>query len=108
MEDGSYIAEGYPFDLEIMKNYFSAPGLKVINIHPMHFMLNTPYFKYTRDIKDRLSRREWNELDGEKLAKLRYEGKGISSFLLAICDFARGMGAEIKNISQLYDEIVSL
>lgn len=107
MEDGAYLLNGCPLDFGAAKKYFEGPGLKVINLHPMHLMLNTPHFKYTRDIKDRLSRREWLNLDDAAIAKLGNAGRGIADFAKALCEYAAG-NCETKSLGELYDEILSV
>ena len=69
-EDGAFLYYSKGFDFSLMEKQLISPGLKVINIHPMHFMLNTPYFSYTREIKDRLKRQEWNNLNEEQIDRL--------------------------------------
>lgn len=73
-EDGAYLLNNEKVDFKNFEEDFLSSGLKVINIHPMHLMLNTPYFKYTREIKDKLSRYEWNNLTKESLEKISYKG----------------------------------
>lgn len=105
MEDGAYLLNGMPLDFAEAKALFDGPGLKVINAHPMHLMINTPHFRYTREIKDRLSREEWNSLDASSIAKLLYGGRGIADLLRDICEYAASSGAEIKTLKELYGEI---
>ncbi len=42
-EDGAYIMHSDKIDFNMVKQKFMQNGLKVVNIHPMHFALNTPY-----------------------------------------------------------------
>lgn len=109
-EDGSYLY----YYKGIMENYntfmgrFNKPGLKVINIHPMHLMLNTPYFSYTREIKDELSREQWNNLDEEEILKLRYNGEGITTFIFKIMDIIEAYNIRTAYLEDVYDWITSL
>ena len=91
-----------------MADLFDTPGLKVINLHPMHLLLNTPYFKYTREIKDRLSRSEWNHLDDGQIAKLAFEGRGITSFIEEMVDFFQKKGFAFRYLEDVYDWILTL
>lgn len=104
-EDGAYLYNYDGFDYEFFRERFMQPGLKVINMHPMHLMLNTPYFKYTREIKDRLSREEWNHLDEQLIQKLRYDGYGITNFIETMLDDIVSEGVETAYLEDVYDWI---
>lgn len=102
-EDGSYIIQSEKIDFDSVKGRFLQNGLKVIDIHPMHFALNTPYFQYTRQIKDRLSRQEWNAMDENTLSRLAYRGCGISDFILDLVEFAKTEKTELITLGQAYE-----
>ena len=110
-EDGAYL---FYYGGEVMHGYdafwrrFKKPGLKVINMHPMHLMLNTPYFSYTREIKDRLSREEWNHLDQDQIAKLRYGGEGITTFIEKMLDDIKNAQVKTEYLEDVYDWITQL
>lgn len=110
-EDGAYL---YNYHEQVMSGYdafwrrFNRPGLKVINMHPMHLMLNTPYFSYTREIKDSLTREEWNHLDEEIIGKLRYAGDGITTFIEKMLDDIVCTGTKAAYLEDVYDWICGL
>ncbi len=101
-EDGAHIEHNRELHYSRFKNNFHKEGLKVINIHPMHYALNTPYFSYTRGIKDRLSREEWNGMDQEKLDKLKYDGVGIRDFINDMIEDALCCGAQVVSLLDVY------
>ncbi len=103
-EDGAFIQHGYTMDYKEIENKFRLSGIKVINIHPMHFVLNTPYFKYTREIKDRLSRDEWNKMTEETLNSLSFKGKGIREIIISIVEDAKNRNAKIVTLKELYNQ----
>lgn len=107
-EDGGYLFQKGSMNYESIKKQMYFPGLKVINFHPMHFMLNTPYFSYTREIKDRLSRSEWNNLNEESIAKLRYEGMGITEFIKDMVDDLKQKNVKMCFMDDMYNWICSL
>ena len=107
-EDGAYLYNYKKFDYEGFWKRFDRPGLKVINMHPMHLMLNTPYFSYTREIKDRLSREEWNHLDKRLIDSLRYEGEGITSFVERMLDDIVRSRTPAAYLEDVYDWICGL
>lgn len=102
LEDGAYVIRSEKLDFEPVKQKFMQNGLKVINMHPMHYALNTPYFQYTREIKDRLTRQEWNAMDKEVLAGLRHEGRGIADFIRDMIAFVRENGIKVITLEQAY------
>lgn len=101
-EDGAYIIHHTKLDFEKEKESFRKNGLKVINIHPMHYALNTPYFQYTRKIKDELSRDEWREMDADKLERLSYHGMGIRNFIDEIVRFTKAEDICVVTLEQVY------
>ena len=107
-EDGAYLYNYDGFDYDAFHRQLMRPGLKVINIHPMHLMLNTPYFKYTREIKDSLSREEWNNLDEQVIGKMRYQGEGIMTFIEKMLEDVQEQGFEMLYLEDVYDWICGL
>ena len=107
LEDGAYIIKNRKLDFNEVREQFKRNGLKVINIHPMHYVLNTPCFSYTREIKDRLSREEWNNLQPEDLSNLSYKGAGIRKFIEDLFQFSKGASIKVITLKQMY-EMLSL
>lgn len=102
-EDGAYIYHGYEMNFNAVQDRFSRKGLKVINMHPMHYALNTPYFKYTREIKDSLTRDEWNGMTDRRLKELAYSGNGIREFMQKLVFWTKENGARVITLRQAYD-----
>lgn len=107
-EDGAYLYSNDKFDFPFFQSRLHRPGLKVINIHPMHLMLNTPYFSYTREIKDKLSRAEWNNLNEESIGKLRHTGYGITNFIEEMIADIKASGTEVMYLEDVYRWIIGL
>jgi len=101
-EDGAYVFHGYDLNFNSVKDKFKRNGLKIINIHPMHFALNTPYFQYTRDIKDSVSRREWNTMDEDILKKLENKNRGLRDFISELTDFSIKNADKIVTLKEAY------
>lgn len=106
LEDGAYLLNGPELDFKSVEKYFETPGLKVFNIHPMHLMLNTPYFSYTREIKDRLTKEEWNNLGEAEIRKLNYDGKGITNFIEEIIEYTYKKNIRTVYLEDAYNSIV--
>ena len=107
-EDGAFLYYSENFDFDLMEKQLLSPGLKVINIHPMHLMLNTPYFKYTREIKDCLSREEWNRMDEEVIDKLSFKGEGITNYIDKVMHTIQKNNIKTFFLEDIYKWILSL
>ncbi len=105
-EDGAFLYYSRNFDFSLMERQLRAPGLKVINIHPMHFMLNTPYFSYTREIKDSLSREEWNNLNEEHIEKLAFKGEGITTYIKKMVELINREKIKTMFLDDVYEWII--
>ncbi len=103
LEDGAYIIKNRSLEFKEMQGKFEKKGLKVINIHPMHYALNTPYFSYTREIKDRVSREEWNNMQLETLVQYSYKGRGVRNFIDSLIEFSQDSGVKIITLKQMYE-----
>ncbi|WP_077367793.1 polysaccharide deacetylase WbmS family protein [Anaerosalibacter sp. Marseille-P3206] len=103
-EDGAYLYHNGDLDFnKAYKELFSKPGLMVINIHPMHMVLNSPNFIYSRKIKDSKSREEWNNLSRIELEEMQYKGRGIKDYIIDIFDYIRLNRFKVYNLKQIYE-----
>ena len=85
MEDGGYLWRNYPLEItEELEKKIKNNKTKAILIHPMHFAINTPHFKYMYDIKQSVSRSEWNSFTSEKLKQLSWKNRGIRDIVIDI------------------------
>lgn len=106
-EDGAFLYYSENLDFSLMEKQLKSPGLKVINIHPMHFMLNTPYFSYTREIKDSLSRKEWNSMSEDVINRLSFKGEGIKTYIDKIINIIHKRDIETMFLEDVYTWIMS-
>lgn len=105
-EDGAWLYHGMSLEFTEHAALFEQPGLKVINIHPMHFVLNTPYFRYMRDIKDRLPRENWNSLNRNEILSLKNTSQiGMQDFLQRMIDCYQVRGVKQYTLQEVYHEI---
>ena len=103
-EDGAYLYHNGELDFKkIGREKFSNPGLMVINIHPMHMVLNSPNFSYSRKVKDSLSKEQWNSLSRIELEEMKYRVRGIRDFLTDLFDFIKLNKFKIYNLKQIYE-----
>lgn len=85
LEDGGYLFRQHPLEMnDALLLKLQQKGDKVLVVHPMHFVVNTPYFSYMVEIKRSLSRLEWNTLSSEKIKDLEWKQRGIRDLLIDI------------------------
>ena len=106
-EDGAYLYHYADFDYQSFWKQLDRPGLKVLNMHPMHLMLNTPYFQYTREIKDRLTREEWNHLDERTIDRIAWHGDGITGFIYHMIEDVKRREIQAVYLEDVYDWIMA-
>lgn len=98
MEDGGYLWRNHPLEIsEELKNKIKNRNTKTILIHPMHFAINTPNFKYMYDIKRSVNRSEWNNLTAEKLKQLSWKNRGIRDVIIDVIK----LGTKFSGLNEL-------
>ena len=107
-EDGAWLYHGENLCFDDNKNLFAQKGLKIINVHPMHFVINTPCFRYMRDIKDRLPRADWNNLSEDVImAMSNSEQLGIGDFVKDMVGYFQKEKMNQYTLKQAYDIFVA-
>ena len=102
-EDGAYLLHKQNLNFkEVGRRLFYKKGLMILNIHPMHMVLNSPDLNYMRKIKDRLTREEWNNLDHTLLEKISYKGFGIRDFIIELFEFIKKEDIKTYTLNDLY------
>lgn len=102
LEDGSYLENGYDLNnIQHILKLISVTDIFVIAIHPMHFILNTPFYQWMRDIKDSTTRESWNNLQVDEINKLRNNEIGISSFVKELITNLKASGYKFEFLSDL-------
>lgn len=82
-EDGGYLWQRHSLEInQTLTRILTNSGPKVLLIHPMHFVINTPHFNYMRDIKQSVNRDSWRQLNQSQLNKFRWKGRGIRDFII--------------------------
>ena len=101
-EDGIYLKQKMDLNFSKNKHWFETKGLKIINIHPIDFVLNSPSYDYMRKVRDSVSREEYNNLTFNTINKLKNKKKGINNFVVDIFDFIRQNNYITLSLNQLY------
>jgi hypothetical protein len=104
-EDGTHLFNKLSFNLSDHLSRFLSPGIKIISIHPMNYVINTPELKYMRNIKDSLSRTEYAQMTSGEAGKYHYAGIGIRDLVNDIILLAKKHN--IMFLSDLYQLTIS-
>jgi hypothetical protein len=101
-EDGGYLWGNHSLYVsKLLEKILLAPGTKVMIIHPMHFVINTPHFTYMSDIKKSLNRSDWRGLTESDLRQLCWKKRGIRDLLTDIFDLPLEFSSFRKFITPL-------
>jgi hypothetical protein len=101
-EDGTHLYNKMGVDFEKHKEIFSTAGLKIISFHPMNMVLNSPSLDFMRNIKNRLSREEYQHFSDSGIELFKNEGNGIRDFVLEMMEWVKA-NHQIVSLKQLYD-----
>ena len=104
-EDGTHLYNRLGLDLDKYKPRFTTPGIKIISIHPVNYVVNPPTIKYMRSIKDSISREEYIGMSQLTIEKHRYNGDGIVKVVDEIIQLAKNY--RILTLSELYSLAIS-
>lgn len=104
-EDGTHLSNKLELNFEKYKKHFDAPGIKIISIHPMNYVVNPPTLKYMRNVKDTHTREQYNTFNKQSLMKFRYENIGIYSVIKDIIKFSQDY--KIMSLKELYNLVIS-
>jgi len=105
-EDGSFLYNNLGLTIEPYRKYFTSPGLKVISFHPMNMAFNTPEIAWMRQIKDSMSREEFNNIDEEMIEQRRNRGRGAFDLVTEIIDLVQKLHAPILSLNEIYEHTI--
>lgn len=105
-EEGSFLYNQLGLSIQPYLRHFTSPGLKVISFHPINMVFNTPYIAWMRQIKDSLSREEFNHISSEMIELQRNREKGAYDLVMEIVNLAQQIQAPVLSIDEIYRHIV--
>lgn len=105
-EDGSFLYNRLGLSIEPYRQFFSSPGLKVISFHPMNMVFNTPEIAWMRQIKDSLTREEFNHIDEDIIESKRNREKGVFNMVMEIINLAQQLQAPILTLDEIYEHTI--
>lgn len=100
-EDDVHFRSGLPFNVRKFENYLDLPGLKVFNVHPFHFALNTPSQDYYSSHKHL---NEGNETESWRDSV--FEGEGTRTFIEDVLNLIRTKSYRHGYLYDLYLQII--
>lgn len=102
-EDGATLTHRLPLDFKVLDHSsFTSPGLKILNMHPMHYALNTPNQLFARNVKDNTVREKWSTFSAKELADLQFAGSGIRHFIDQMLAWIGSQGFQIMTLREIY------
>lgn len=94
-EDILYVDKIGVYDLEYIKNRLLSGGLKIFNVHPVHFCINTPTVEhYTKNKHELYLNEKWKTHV--------FGGKGIRTLITDIMDFIKEERINPFYLEELY------
>ncbi len=106
-EDGTHLYNKMNLKMEHYWEHLKTPGIKVISIHPTNFVLNPPTLEYMRNIKDSLSRWEYNNMNQETIAKFRNTLRGIADATHELISYVKATNSKIMSLKEIYNECIA-
>ena len=94
------------WNLDTYYRYFTTPGLKVLDVHPIHFALNTPNLDFYRGLDV-----PTGEMTREDIERLRHPGEGVRTFITGLLTRLRDEGHEFRTIletSEMFPNLLSI
>lgn len=89
LEDGTHLFHTMDLNVPKFKHCLETPGIKIISIHPMNWVINPPTIKYMRAIKDSLSREDYNLMSLEIIENSKNRDHGIKDFMKEVLEFSK-------------------
>ena len=105
-EDGGFLWNGAEVNFKTNgRRYFDTPGLKVLDLHPIHFALNCPSNEFYRTVADTTPRAVYSAMDDDAIAARAWRGYGMRDYLTELMDFAVAAHVNVVSLGQVYDEL---
>jgi hypothetical protein len=106
-EDGTHLYNELSLNFLRYEEQFKTPGIKIISFHPMNFVFNSPNMPFMRNIKDSISREEYNNIGIETIEKMKNsKEKGIGDTILDIISFVKSNNYPIMSLNEIYKETI--
>lgn len=105
-EEGSFLYNQLGLSIQPYLKHFMSPGLKVISFHPMNMAFNTPFIAWMRQIKDSLTREEFNNISAETIEKMKNREKGAFDLVMEIINLVQQKQYPILSLDEIYQHTI--
>lgn len=105
-EDGTHLYNQLDLNFKKYLGLFTTPGIKIISFHPMNFVFNSPNMPFMRQIKDTLTREEYNNISIATIDKLKNRDTGIGQTVIDIAKFAKENNYPIMSLNEVYNNLI--
>lgn len=105
-EEGSFLYNRLGLSIQPYMKFFTAPGLKVISFHPVNMAFNTPEISWMRQIKDSLTREEFNHIDTDMIEQRKNREKGAFDLVTEIIELTQRLQAPILTLDEIYTQTI--
>ena len=106
-EDGTHLYNQLDLDFKKYLDLFTSPGIKIISFHPMNFVFNSPTMPFMRQLKDSLTRDEYNNISTQTIENKRNRQAGIGKTVIEIAKFVKENNYPILSLNDIYQKIVN-
>lgn len=106
LEEGSFLYNQMGLTISPYMKHFTSPGLKVISFHPINMVFNTPCITWMRQIKDSLSREEFNNISEEMITRRQNREKGAFDLISEIIELVNQKQYAILSIDDIYKHTI--
>ena len=100
-EDGFYLKNKQPLDVDLVISKMKSDGVYVFNLHPIHMAFNEKDYQLTRNFKDTMTKDEYRSISTEFIDKNKYNGYGIASFIKDLVKELKQMGYDFIHIGEV-------
>jgi hypothetical protein len=101
-EDGTHLYNKLDLDISRYREFLFTPGIKIISFHPMNFVFNSPDLAFMRNIKDTLSREEYNNITKDSINTHGNKVNGIRNTVLNIIELVKHHNYTILTMNELF------
>lgn len=100
-EDGFYLKNNYPFDVNFVTEKIKKEGIYVFNIHPIHLAFNAREYALTRQFKDTLSRYQYRNINQLFINKYMNKEYGIRNFITDLIQKLKSLDCHFISINEI-------
>jgi ubiquinone/menaquinone biosynthesis C-methylase UbiE len=99
-EDDIHFSKDLSFDLHVIEAHLQGPGLKLFNVHPLHFALNTPNRAYYA-----ANKHLYNNHDAQAWRDFVFPGRGTRTFVEDLINHVKSSSYKTAYLHDLFLQI---